>query len=240
MTRRLATVAAQNDRLNERLLTLQAEERADLARDLHDEIGPLLFAVEMTAATIERLAAGNRTADIPVQAQAIHDAVGRMQRHTRLILARLRPLQAIGLAAAIDRLTAFWRSRRPDIVFSVTVSVEEDRIGDDLKETIYRVVQEGTSNAIRHGSPTQVTIAVTQDAAGGMRIEVTDDGIGLRSGGIGGHGSTRLGLIGMRERVMAMAGSLAITPASSGRGLSLIARLQCESSPQSQPAGTPG
>ena len=55
MTQRLATIAAQNRRLNERLLTLQAEERADLARDLHDEIGPLLFAVDMTAATIERL-----------------------------------------------------------------------------------------------------------------------------------------------------------------------------------------
>ena len=45
MTRRLVVVAAQNRRLNERLLTLQAEERADLARDLHDEVGPLLFAV---------------------------------------------------------------------------------------------------------------------------------------------------------------------------------------------------
>jgi two-component system, NarL family, sensor histidine kinase UhpB len=240
MTRRLAAIAALNDRLNERLLTLQSEERADLARDLHDEIGPLLFAVDMTAATIERLAVGDRAADIPAQAQAIHDAVGRMQRHIRLILARLRPLQGIGLESAIDRLVAFWRSRRPDLVFRVTVSVEEDRIGNDLKETIYRVVQEGTSNAIRHGSPTQVKIDVTQDAAGGIRVEVTDDGNGLRADGIGGHGSARLGLIGMRERVMAMAGSLAITPASSGRGLSLIARLQCESSPQSQPAGIPG
>ena len=83
MTQRLATVAAQNDRLNERLLTLQAEERADLARDLHDEIGPLLFAVDMTAATIERLAGGDREAEIPAHAQAIHDAVGRMQRHIR-------------------------------------------------------------------------------------------------------------------------------------------------------------
>lgn len=53
MTGKLAATAAQNQRLNERLLTLQAEERADLARDLHDEVGPLLFAVNMTAATIE-------------------------------------------------------------------------------------------------------------------------------------------------------------------------------------------
>jgi two-component system, NarL family, sensor histidine kinase UhpB len=240
MTGRIAAAAALNNRLNERLLTLQAEERADLARDLHDEVGPLLFAVDMTTATIERLAADDRVGDIPAQAHAIHDAVGRMQRHIRLILARLRPLQAVGLEAAIDRLTAFWRSRRPEVVFSVTVSVEEDRIGNDVKETIYRVVQEGTSNAIRHGRPTQVKIAVTQDATDGVRIEVTDDGIGLGSDGSGRHGSTRLGLIGMRERVMAMAGSLAITPASGGRGLSLIACLPCESSSQSQPAGVPG
>ena len=92
----------------------------------------------------------------------------------------------------------------------MTVSVEEDRIGNDLKETIYRVVQEGTSNAIRHGRPKRVEIAVTQDAADEIRVEVTDDGIGMAADGMSGRESTRLGLIGMRERVMAMAGSLAI------------------------------
>ena len=148
-------------------------------------------------------------------------------------------MQAIGLESAIDRLAAFWRSRRPDIAFTVTVSVEEDRIGNELKETIYRVVQEGTSNAIRHGRPTRLKIAVTQDGDDEIRVEVTDDGIGMPSDGISGRGSARLGLIGMRERVMAMAGSLAITPASSGRGLSLIATLRCEVSPQSQHSETP-
>ena len=78
-------------------------------------------------------------------------------------------MQAIGLEAAIDRLAAFWRSRRPDIVFSVTVSVDEERIGNDLKETIYRVVQEATSNAIRHGRPKQVAIAIAHDDADGIR-----------------------------------------------------------------------
>ena len=76
MAERLATVAAQNHRLNERLLTLQAEERADLARDLHDEIGPMLFAIDMTAAAIERLAGSERETDIPRHVQAIHDSVG--------------------------------------------------------------------------------------------------------------------------------------------------------------------
>jgi two-component system sensor histidine kinase UhpB len=230
MTERLATVAAQNHRLNERLLTLQAEERADLARDLHDEIGPMLFAVDMTAAAIERLAGGDRETEIPRHVQAIHDSVGRMQRHIRLILGRLRPLQAIGLNAAIDRLATFWRGRRPDIAFGTAVSIEEDRICSDLKETIYRVVQEATSNAIRHGRPTHLDIAITHDGADAICVEVTDDGIGMSGDGAAARGSTRLGLIGMRERVMAMAGSLVIRPGRSGNGLSLVVRLPCEHS----------
>ncbi len=230
MTERLATVAAQNHRLNERLLTLQAEERADLARDLHDEIGPMLFAIDMTAAAIERLAGSDRETAIPRHVHAIHDAVGRMQRHVRLILGRLRPLQAIGLNAAIDRLATFWRSRRPDITFGTTVAIEDDRISNDLKETIYRVVQEATSNAIRHGKPTRLDIAIRHDETDEIRVEVTDDGIGMSTHGGTVRGSTPLGLIGMRERVMAMAGSLVIRPGRDGRGLSLKVRLPCEHS----------
>ncbi|MGC1412541.1 MAG: HAMP domain-containing protein [Acetobacteraceae bacterium] len=230
MAERLATVAAQNHRLNERLLTLQAEERADLARDLHDEIGPMLFAIDMTAAAIERLAGSERETEIPRHVQAIHDSVGRMQRHIRLILGRLRPLQTIGLNAAIDRLAAFWRSRRSDIAFSATVSIEDDRICNDLKETIYRVVQEATSNAIRHGRPTRLDITIIHDGAEAICVEVTDDGIGMSADGVTARGSTRLGLIGMRERVMAMAGSLVIRPGRNGKGLSLVVQLPCEHS----------
>ncbi len=234
MAQRLAAVAAQNRRLNERLLTLQAEERVELARDLHDEIGPLLFAVDMTAATIEHLAGSDRGADIPMHVLSIHDAVARMQRHVRTILQRLRPLQTIGLEAAIERLVAFWRSRRPDVEVFVGVSAEEDRIDDDVKETVYRVIQEAMSNAIRHGRPTQVRIAVADDGVDGIRVEVTDDGIGMPPDGTIERGpSAQLGLIGMRERVMAMAGSLSIRRGPDGKGLTLVARLPCVSALQS-------
>jgi two-component system sensor histidine kinase UhpB len=240
MTQRLATVAAQNRRLNERLLTLQAEERADLARDLHDEIGPLLFAVDMTAATIERLAGSDRAGDIPTHVHSIHDAVGRVQRHVRAILGRLRPIRAIGLEAAIGRLTAFWQSRRPDISFTVDVSVDEDRIGDDLKDTVYRVVQEGVSNAIRHGRPARVAIAVAHGDADAVRVEVTDDGIGMATDEMTVRGPAQLGLVGMRERVMAMAGSLSIERGLEGRGLALVASLPCLNAQQSQHVDAPG
>lgn len=237
MTRRLATVAAQNRRLNERLLTSQAEERADLARDLHDEIGPLLFAVDMTAATIERLADSGRGTDIPAHVRSIHDAVGRMQRHVRMLLGRLRPVHADGLAVTIDRLAEFWRARCPKIAFDIAVSVEEDRLGDDLRETIYRVVQEAMSNAIRHGKPTRVEIAVAADDDGGIRIDVMDDGIGMAMDGAAGRDPNQLGLIGMRERVMAMAGSLSIQPGRDGTGLVLAARLPDARSPRFQNEG---
>jgi two-component system, NarL family, sensor histidine kinase UhpB len=230
MTQRLAAAATQNRRLNERLLTLQAEERAELARDLHDEIGPMLFAVDMTAATIERLAGSDRGDDIPAHVRAIHDAVSRMQRHVRVILQRLRPLQAIGLPAAIDRLAAFWRSRRADISFIVAVAVEEDRIGDDLKETIYRIVQEAVSNAIRHGKPTMVEISIAHAGDDGIRVQVADDGIGMAADGTMDRDPTHLGLVGMRERVMGMAGSLSIHHGGNGRGLTLVAWLPCVNS----------
>ncbi len=148
-----------------------------------------------------------------------------MQRHVREILGRLRPLRGIGLEAAIGRLAAFWQGRRPDVDFVVDISVEEDRIGDDLKETIYRVIQEGMSNAIRHGKPTRVDIAIMHDNADGIRVEVADDGAGMASDGIGQRGAAQFGLIGMRERVMAMAGSLTIEQGRNGRGLRLVVRL---------------
>jgi two-component system sensor histidine kinase UhpB len=239
MTQRLGTVAAQNRRLHERLLTLQAEERADLARDLHDEIGPLLFAVNMTAATIERTAGVDRESDISTHVRSIQDAVARMQRHVRMLLGRLRPIEVVELAVAIDRLVAFWRSRRLEIAFITTVSVEQDRIGDELNETIYRVVQEGVSNAIRHGRPARVWITIAHDDDDGIRVEVSDDGIGMTTNGAIGRDPGQLGLIGMRERVMAMAGSLLIRHGSEGRGLTIVVGLPCVDRRQSQNLGGP-
>jgi two-component system, NarL family, sensor histidine kinase UhpB len=219
MAQQLATMAAQNDRLNERLLTLQAEERADVARDLHDEVGPLLFAIDMTAAAIER------GADIPSHVTALHEAVGHIQRHVRALLERLRPLETVGLEVAIERLVAFWHDRRPGIDFIVTVSVDEDKISEPIKETIYRVVQEAMSNAIRHGKPTRLEIGLTDDGDGGIRIAVTDDGVGMPLQAVVERDQMQFGLAGMRERVMAMAGSLSIMPGQLGKGVTLIAQL---------------
>ena len=70
---------------------MQDEERADLARDLHDEIGPLLFAADVDAVAIEQLAQNGVHEQIPERVGIIREAISRMQRHVRDILGRLRP-----------------------------------------------------------------------------------------------------------------------------------------------------
>ena len=117
MAERLDEAQTRNLRLTEQLLTLQEEERTDLARDLHDEVGPFLFAVHLDAASIEQAVASGRTADVPERAHAIREAVGHMQRHVRAMLHRLRSVSPVegGLAPALDNLVAFWRARQPTI-----------------------------------------------------------------------------------------------------------------------------
>ena len=141
----------ENRRLNEQLLTVQEEERAELARDLHDEIGPYLFAVNIDAAAT------------PPRVDLIQTAVSHMQTQVTDMLRRLRPIRAVefGLVSAVEDLVAFWRARRPDIAFDLRMRVDDEALGLGVREAFYRVVQEALSNAVRHGAPTQIAVEIT-------------------------------------------------------------------------------
>lgn len=221
MAEQLAAMTAQNQRLHEQLLTLQDEERADLARDLHDEIGPFLFSVNVTAASIDRLVAGGQAAEIPAQVVAIREAVGHMQKHVRAILGRLRPIRAIefGLQPAVEDLVVFWRSRHPNIAFDVVFNADIAELGDAVQEVAYRVAQESLSNAIRHGHPGRVEVAIGTDRKH-VTVRVSDDGQGAET-----PAATGFGLAGMRERVAALGGTLITGPRGKARGWEVIARL---------------
>lgn len=213
MADRLAATEARNRRLHLQLLNLQEEERADLARDLHDEIGPFLFAVNMHAATIRQFAATARGEEIAEQVCAIHDAVGHMQKHVKAILGQLRPVPpaAFGLAPAVEGLLAFWRSRRNDIAFASDIALADEDLDEAAKEAIYRVVQESLTNAVRHGRPSRIEVAAGHDADGGIRVRVRDDG-----GGGADAGDVGFGLAGMRERIAALGGTLTIASGADG------------------------
>ncbi len=221
MAARLTAIEAQNVRLHAQLANLQEEERVDLARDLHDEIGPSLFAMSITAATIGELAKAGRSGEIPEQVQAIRDVIAGTQRHIKDILGRLRPVCAIelGLRPAVQSLIAFWRTHCPAIAFAVELSIDETRVGDALKETIYRIVQEAMSNAVRHGRPSWIGIAIT-GGVGEIVLEVSDNGAGSPAAERPGFG-----LVGMRERVAALAGTISIENPKAGSGWRILVRL---------------
>jgi len=224
MAARLSLAEAQNRRLHEQLVTLQEEERADLARDLHDEVGPFLFTAALDAAAIEQAAASGQHAAIPERARAVREAVGHMQRHVRAMLKRLRlasPVE-VGLAPALGNIVAFWQAHRPMIAFKLEVSADEDGLDEATKAVIYRVAQEGLSNAVRHGQPGRIEVAVTPGEGGGVSVRVSDDGIGMTDANGPGYG-----LAGMRERVAALGGSLHVASAPDVKGLTVTARLPC-------------
>jgi two-component system sensor histidine kinase UhpB len=221
MARRLGAMQTRNRGLEEQLRTLQDEERADLARDLHDEIGPHLFAANVDAAMARRLIGEGKTELALDQLTAISAAVGHMQALVRDILGRLRPTELIelGLTAAIGELVAFWRARHPTIRFEVRTPADEDEVAEPLRETVYRVIQEGVNNAVRHGRPGLICIDVITDPGGDLTVRVTDDGApSAEPDGVG------YGLIGMRERVAAGHGELTIARGEAG-GWSVTARL---------------
>lgn len=224
MVGQLAAMAAENRALNEQLLRLQEQERSELARDLHDEIGPFLFAINIDAAGIARQAEAGRLPAIAGLAAAIAEAVGHLQQQVKRMLGRLRPigLDEFGLADAIAHLIEFWRRRHPEIDFRLDIAPGAEGRGVLIDTTLYRVVQECLSNALRHGRPTAIAIAIDcEERADGdvLVASVRDDGGGMNAGAGSGYG-----LIGMGERVRALGGSLALA-SDPGAGMTVTARL---------------
>jgi two-component system, NarL family, sensor histidine kinase UhpB len=208
MAARLAETDADNRRLHEQLLSLQEEERSDLARDLHDEVSPFLFAVNVDAAAAARHLADGRTRETEEHLQSIIDTVRHVQQRIRQMLGRLRPigLADLGLAAAIENIVAFWRRRRPEIRYEVSVSRDCEGVSDVIGTTICRIVQESLSNAVRHAEAQLVSVTVEpcrdpEDGSEAIKAVIADDGRGMAGESRMGHGLT-----GLSERIAALRG----------------------------------
>jgi len=190
------------------------------ARDLHDEVSPYLFAIGADAATALRLLKEFRASEARENVQSIADAVRPMQRQVGRMLGRLRPigLSEFGLKEAIENLVAFWRRRRPEICYEVTISPQCEDLGDLHATTICRVVQEALSNAVRHAGPSHVAISIEHDRDE-IRVAVNDDGPGMQE-----QSKLSYGLVGIKERVSAIGGRLTFST-KLGEGFAVIAAL---------------
>jgi two-component system sensor histidine kinase UhpB len=220
----LETSRAENLRLGMSLINAQDDERRRTALDLHDEVGPSLFALKANATSIATAAdALTDAGDVKERARELLAIIDQLQATNRSILNRLRPM-ALGLVPLDDLLSELVRDRErahPEIAFSFAGHYLERSYGDLIDLTIYRCLQESLTNAIRHAKPRHVAVAISatpdtrttdEGLASELKLTVRDDGRGVDPRRPKGFGTT-----GMQERVETLGGCY-LLESESGRG----------------------
>jgi two-component system sensor histidine kinase UhpB len=205
---------AENHALAGSMLTLQEEERRDLSRELHDELGPCLFGIRVDLGNIERIAAEYKLPEIEQKIESVKLITNHIQSLVRKMLSRLRPLTLddLGLVDALKDMLHNWRDRQPEIDWEWDFVGNFQHLPDTLQVTIYRIVQECTTNCVRHAHASHVKVEARREHES-VKVTVTDDGVGFHADLVRGFG-----LIGMRERVSALGGRIAFDT-EEGRGL---------------------
>jgi two-component system, NarL family, sensor histidine kinase UhpB len=216
---RLEQTSRDQQRLAHRLLSVREEERAHLARELHDEFGQYLASLNAEAAYARELAEEGVPALLPC-AESIGNTCGHMMEVLQQILHRLRPigLAEFGLLPSLRQLIDGWNARcYGRIVFTLEAGADPalDALADDLNVSVYRIVQESITNAVRHGRASQVAIALRR-AGADLLLDIADDGQGAASTPTPQKAGGGFGLLGMEERVLALGGSLSVAAAPGG------------------------
>lgn len=219
MAMQLSEMQERTRRLREQLDVVQEDERVELARNLHDEISPLLFSVEVDAISIQDTAKSCGSPEIDERARGIQDAVSEIKANVKHILGQLRPagLSSLDLASAIANLVNHWKARKPDIAFEVAVPSVSWGMRTDA--ALYSIVREGIANAVKHASPQHICVRIGCNGHEALEVEVSDDGNGLEKGG-GGYG-----IIGMKERAALLGGILTVESRRPPPGVVVKARI---------------
>src|SRR6195952_2177804 len=151
-------------RLAERVVSLQDVERKEIARELHDEFGPYLFALRAHISSLMRIAESLEpdVASLRKHGRAIWEQVNALQQFNRRVLEKLRPvgLAELGLREALGALLRLWREAHPAVVIETAISPSLGEPGETADLTIYRIVQEALTNVFRHAAASSVEISV--------------------------------------------------------------------------------
>jgi two-component system sensor histidine kinase UhpB len=203
LARTLNRLSQDNRNLLRRIVSLQDDERQDMARELHDELGPLLFGIRAnTVALLESIPSGE--AGLTSAAEGILQSVETLQQANRRILDRLRPLyiQELGLERSIQTLLQNAKAQAAGLKVTSQIDTTLNDVDGLLSQTIYRVIQEAVTNVLRHAGANAMHVAAgfSDDE---VIVEVSDDGIGFPADPMFGRGLT-----GMLERVRALSGTL--------------------------------
>lgn len=224
VAREWAAAREQQQQLAHHLLQARETERRHLARELHDEMGQCLAALQAEAAAMQLLTA-TALPQAAASATAMARTTAQLLEGLQRVLADLRPqaLDRFGVAAALQALCSQPRRRADGSTLQVRLTLPADGplpTGEDDVQ-VYRIVQEGLTNCLRHGNARHAQVTLTRDGER-LHLCIDDDGTGLRETPVPGHG-----LIGLQERVQALGGSAAWQPSATG-GLQLRVVLPLE------------
>jgi two-component system sensor histidine kinase UhpB len=220
MAEQLQSMQKHTRALTAQLLAVQERERRDIARDLHDELGPCLLAANLDVSALIRLNQNQQRDAVEECAQGLSRVLDQMQGLVRRMIGRLHleSAEPFDLGAAVADLAGFWRERCPEIAWQVTPWDHWPELSPAQAVPLHRIVQEAVSNAVRHSGARRVFIECIREQYA-IVVRVSDDG-----SGIGDHAGTGFGLSGMRDRIEALGGSLDIV-STAGRGTIIAARL---------------
>jgi two-component system, NarL family, sensor histidine kinase DegS len=211
-------------RLSHELLSAQEEERKRISRELHDEIGQILTAVNVRLATLKKEATVNTTGlkkKIASTQRLLEKSLKTVHRFARALRPSL--LDDLGLIPALHSyLRGFTKQTHVPVHFKAFAGVE--KLSSDKRTVLYRVAQEALTNVAKHARAGLVTVDIER-ARGVMRMKVHDNGKSFQVERVlFAKKMKRLGLLGMRERVEMVGGSFAVE-SGPGKGTTISVQI---------------
>lgn len=189
-----------NQALARHTMQIQENERRNLSRELHDEMGQSLTAIKAMSTAIRQPGA-----DVPKVSDSIAEICNHLAGVVRSMMRTLHPLSLadLGLGATLTDLVNEWRRRYPDLVVKLDYDERLDQVSHELAIHVYRIAQECLTNVVRHAQATKVTLTIRQEgeqSSPRVVMRIRDDGQGGEAVGQG------FGVLAMRERVENMGG----------------------------------
>jgi len=211
---------AEREQLRRKLLHAQEEERRRIARELHDQMGQNLTALNVG---LKSLLNRQSRSGLPSRVQRLQELATQTARDLHRVAVELRPaaLDDLGLVKAIRALADTWSTHyRIDVDFEAR-QYESAGISSEIETILYRIIQEALNNVAKHSGATRVAL-VLRHTADHVHAIIEDNGQGFdaRAASQSGNGNGRLGLLGIQERLGLVGGSLKVeSPPESGATL---------------------
>lgn len=211
-------------RVTRQVLSAQEEERKNISRELHDEVVQTLVGINVELSALGKTAGPDTRAlrrKIARTQRVVENSVRAVHRFAR----ELRPtvLDDLGLIPALHAYSQNLAARKK-IRIAMTAFGGVETLSMAKRTVLFRVAQEALNNVARHAEASQVTIGISEQA-GAIQMEISDNGKSFQVGPtLLAKNNRRLGLVGMRERIEMVGGTLAIESAP-GRGTTVRAQL---------------